>query len=196
MVRIYTCAWRGPEEAQAEAAPALEGAWVWATAGRRRSRARTRTAAATCSTTCTETSWRSPPSTSRPSAPSAAAPAASSGAYVVLPHRSPSRLFVRASLLVRTGSFVHACSAAVNAQTREEVAIKKIGNAFDNQIDAKRTLREIKLLRHMNHENVSSHVYVYISLPCDEHIYLYIYSTLQDFFLSLYVFISYIYMYV
>ena len=46
-------------------------------------------------------------------------------------------------------------SAAVNAQTREEVAIKKIGNAFDNQIDAKRTLREVKLLRHMNHENVS-----------------------------------------
>ncbi|CAL5003978.1 unnamed protein product [Urochloa decumbens] len=46
--------------------------------------------------------------------------------------------------------------AAVNAQTREEVAIKKIGNAFDNQIDAKRTLREIKLLRHMNHENVIS----------------------------------------
>lgn len=45
-------------------------------------------------------------------------------------------------------------SAAVNAQTREEVAIKKIGNAFDNQIDAKRTLREVKLLRHMNHENV------------------------------------------
>lgn len=45
-------------------------------------------------------------------------------------------------------------SAAVNAETREEVAIKKIGNAFDNRIDAKRTLREIKLLRHMDHENV------------------------------------------
>ncbi|KAG2295897.1 hypothetical protein Bca52824_042566 [Brassica carinata] len=29
-----------------------------------------------------------------------------------------------------------------------------IGNAFDNIIDAKRTLREIKLLRHMDHENV------------------------------------------
>jgi serine/threonine protein kinase len=43
----------------------------------------------------------------------------------------------------------------VNAETREEVAIKKIGNAFDNRIDAKRTLREIKLLRHMDHENVS-----------------------------------------
>nr|KJB20600.1 hypothetical protein B456_003G155700 [Gossypium raimondii] len=44
--------------------------------------------------------------------------------------------------------------AAVNSQTREEVAIKKIGNAFDNRIDAKRTLREIKLLCHMDHENV------------------------------------------
>lgn len=43
----------------------------------------------------------------------------------------------------------------MNSETREEVAIKKIGNAFDNRIDAKRTLREIKLLRHMNHDNVS-----------------------------------------
>lgn len=46
-------------------------------------------------------------------------------------------------------------SAAFNSETREEVAIKKIGNAFDNRIDAKRTLREIKLLRHMDHDNVS-----------------------------------------
>lgn len=44
----------------------------------------------------------------------------------------------------------------MNSETREEVAIKKIGNAFDNRIDAKRTLREIKLLRHMNHDNVSA----------------------------------------
>lgn len=43
----------------------------------------------------------------------------------------------------------------MNSETHEEVAIKKISNAFDNRIDAKRTLREIKLLRHMNHENVS-----------------------------------------
>nr|KYP58641.1 Mitogen-activated protein kinase 4 [Cajanus cajan] len=44
--------------------------------------------------------------------------------------------------------------AAVNSETHEQVAIKKIGNAFDNIIDAKRTLREIKLLRHMDHENI------------------------------------------
>lgn len=35
------------------------------------------------------------------------------------------------------------------------VAVKKIANAFDNHMDAKRTLREIKLLRHLDHENVS-----------------------------------------
>ncbi|CAN1300574.1 Mitogen-activated protein kinase 4 [Linum perenne] len=51
------------------------------------------------------------------------------------------------------GAYGIVCSA-VNSDTREEVAIKKIGNAFDNRVDAKRTLREIKLLRHMNHENV------------------------------------------
>ncbi|XP_042046314.1 mitogen-activated protein kinase homolog MMK2-like isoform X1 [Salvia splendens] len=54
---------------------------------------------------------------------------------------------------VGRGAYGIVC-AAVNSETREEVAIKKIGNAFDNRIDAKRTLREIKLLRHMNHDNV------------------------------------------
>ncbi|OIW19831.1 hypothetical protein TanjilG_24544 [Lupinus angustifolius] len=44
--------------------------------------------------------------------------------------------------------------AAVNSETHEQVAIKKIGNAFDNIVDAKRTLREVKLLRHMDHENI------------------------------------------
>lgn len=51
-------------------------------------------------------------------------------------------------------SFCFLSSAAVNSDTREEVAIKKIANTFDNITDAKRTLREIKLLRHMDHENV------------------------------------------
>ncbi|MCO5607071.1 hypothetical protein L7F22_061263 [Adiantum nelumboides] len=52
------------------------------------------------------------------------------------------------------GAYGIVCSA-INSETREEVAIKKIGNAFDNRIDAKRTLREIKLLRHLDHENVT-----------------------------------------
>ncbi|VVA89642.1 unnamed protein product [Arabis nemorensis] len=44
--------------------------------------------------------------------------------------------------------------AAFNSETGEEVAIKKISNAFDNIMDAKRTLREIKLHNHMDHDNV------------------------------------------
>ncbi|XP_050291967.1 mitogen-activated protein kinase homolog NTF6-like isoform X1 [Quercus robur] len=54
---------------------------------------------------------------------------------------------------VGRGAYGIVCCAK-NSQTNEEVAIKKIGNAFDNRIDAKRTLREIKLLCHMDHENV------------------------------------------
>ncbi|CAD5326291.1 unnamed protein product [Arabidopsis thaliana] len=45
------------------------------------------------------------------------------------------------------------CSA-VDSETNEKVAIKKITQVFDNTIEAKRTLREIKLLRHFDHENI------------------------------------------
>ncbi|XP_013623337.1 PREDICTED: mitogen-activated protein kinase 11 [Brassica oleracea var. oleracea] len=44
--------------------------------------------------------------------------------------------------------------AALNTETAYQVAIKKIGKAFDNIIVAKRTLREIKLHKHMDHDNV------------------------------------------
>ncbi|OVA18180.1 Protein kinase domain [Macleaya cordata] len=51
------------------------------------------------------------------------------------------------------GAYGIVCSV-LNSETNEMVAIKKIANAFDNYMDAKRTLREIKLLRHLDHENV------------------------------------------
>lgn len=51
------------------------------------------------------------------------------------------------------GAYGVVCSAK-NLQTGEKVAIKKIGNAFENLTDARRTLREIKLLRHLKHENI------------------------------------------
>ncbi|KAK4286489.1 hypothetical protein QN277_003038 [Acacia crassicarpa] len=54
---------------------------------------------------------------------------------------------------VGRGAYGIVC-CAMNSETKEEVAIKKIGNAFDNRIDAKRTLREIKLLCHMDHDNI------------------------------------------
>ncbi|OIW00499.1 hypothetical protein TanjilG_24229 [Lupinus angustifolius] len=51
------------------------------------------------------------------------------------------------------GSYGVVCSS-INRETDEKVAIKKIGNIFENCIDALRTLRELKLLRHIQHENV------------------------------------------
>ncbi|KAG2670292.1 hypothetical protein I3843_14G077500 [Carya illinoinensis] len=51
------------------------------------------------------------------------------------------------------GAYGIVCSV-LNSDTNEMVAMKKIANAFDNHMDAKRTLREIKLLRHFDHENV------------------------------------------
>jgi hypothetical protein len=46
--------------------------------------------------------------------------------------------------------------AAVDMATETKVAIKKVPNAFEDLVDAKRILREIKLLRHFKHENVCS----------------------------------------
>jgi serine/threonine protein kinase len=57
------------------------------------------------------------------------------------------------SKAIGKGAYGVVCSAK-NALTGEKVAIKKIGNAFDNLTDARRTLREIKLLRHLRHENI------------------------------------------
>lgn len=41
-------------------------------------------------------------------------------------------------------------------KTDENVAIKMVPKAFNDEIDAKRILREIKLLRHLKHENIIS----------------------------------------
>jgi serine/threonine protein kinase len=63
----------------------------------------------------------------------------------------------RYSLLkpVGHGAYGIVC-AALDKKTNKKVAIKKIGNLFGHLTDTKRTLREIKLLTHCNHENVIS----------------------------------------
>ena len=53
------------------------------------------------------------------------------------------------------GAYGVVCSAMDKVSNRK-VAIKKIPKAFDDLIDAKRILREVKLLRHFRHENVNS----------------------------------------
>lgn len=129
--------------------------WRWAAKAKRKKGLRRLwfTEVDTCNTTFMDTCSRYPPSMSLRFVPSEGVHTASFGIYA----QQTLFLFfffltsINATLL--RYSFL-SFSAAVNCDTHEEVAIKKIANAFDNIIDAKRTLREIKLLRHMDHENV------------------------------------------
>jgi serine/threonine protein kinase len=54
---------------------------------------------------------------------------------------------------VGRGAYGDVC-AFTNSETGEKVAIKKIRNAFQNSTLARRTLREILLLRHTDHDNI------------------------------------------
>ena len=45
-------------------------------------------------------------------------------------------------------------AACMDSKTNRKVAIKKVTNAFEDLIDAKRIYREIKLLKFLNHENI------------------------------------------
>lgn len=45
-------------------------------------------------------------------------------------------------------------SSATDTQETRAVAIKKLASPFQGVVHAKRCYREIKLLTHMNHENV------------------------------------------
>jgi serine/threonine protein kinase len=44
----------------------------------------------------------------------------------------------------------------VNRGTGQYVAVKKVSNALHDNFDATQVLRDIKLMRHFNHENVST----------------------------------------
>jgi hypothetical protein len=62
-------------------------------------------------------------------------------------------------IVTRCASFVCAHSQAEDTLTGKQVAIKKIANVVSDEADAlatMRVLREIKLLRHFNHENVGA----------------------------------------
>ena len=54
---------------------------------------------------------------------------------------------------IGSGSYGMVCSA-LDTVTGQKVAIKKITDMFADLVDAKRILREIKLLRHFKHENI------------------------------------------
>ncbi|KAG8142821.1 hypothetical protein E2320_006018 [Naja naja] len=46
------------------------------------------------------------------------------------------------------------CNSAYDTKTRQKVAVKKLSRPFQSLIHARRTYRELRLLKHMKHENV------------------------------------------
>jgi len=56
---------------------------------------------------------------------------------------------------VRRNADVNWCSSAIHKPSGQKVAIKKI-TPFDHSMFCLRTLREMKLLRYFNHENIIS----------------------------------------
>lgn len=68
--------------------------------------------------------------------------------------------------LLGKGAYGVVCSATDTTSNRT-VAIKKIENAFQDLVDAKRILREIKMLRHFHHENVVA-LYDLIDPPLEQ----------------------------
>lgn len=53
------------------------------------------------------------------------------------------------------GAYGVVCSAS-DSTTRSDVAIKKVAGVFDDQTDAKRIIREVRLLSSMQHDNILS----------------------------------------
>lgn len=51
-------------------------------------------------------------------------------------------------------------SSAIDTLHNMKVAIKKLARPFQSAVHAKRTYRELRMLKHMNHENVIGECFV------------------------------------
>ena len=56
---------------------------------------------------------------------------------------------------IGSGAYGVVCSA-IHTKTKDKVAIKKIPAIFDHEEIAKRTYREVKILKHFKHDNIIS----------------------------------------
>jgi len=69
--------------------------------------------------------------------------------------KSTFRVPVHMELVKKVGSGAYGCVASFkNKENGEKLAVKKITNAFGDLVDGKRILREVKLLRQLDHENI------------------------------------------
>ncbi|CAG5096023.1 Similar to p38b: Mitogen-activated protein kinase p38b (Drosophila melanogaster) [Cotesia congregata] len=60
----------------------------------------------------------------------------------------------RYQMLTPVGSGAYGQVSAVDTVSNQKVAIKKLARPFQSAVHAKRTYRELRMLKHMNHENV------------------------------------------
>jgi len=68
--------------------------------------------------------------------------------FVVLPMGTVACLCI-------SGSCGIVCSSSYDRDRKMKVAIKKLARPFQTAIHAKRAYRELRLLKHMRHENVT-----------------------------------------
>lgn len=77
------------------------------------------------------------------------------------------------------GAYGIVCSAK-DEELGETIAIKKIENVFEHLTFAKRTLRELRILRHLQHENLLAVNGVYFSGTVDDFQDIYVASELME----------------
>mmetsp|Transcript_16032 Transcript_16032/g.50244 ORF Transcript_16032/g.50244 Transcript_16032/m.50244 type:complete len:391 (-) Transcript_16032:119-1291(-) len=69
--------------------------------------------------------------------------------------KSTFRVPTHLELVKKVGSGAYGCVASFKDRKRnEKIAVKKITNAFGDLVDGKRILREVKLLRQLDHDNI------------------------------------------
>lgn len=69
--------------------------------------------------------------------------------------KSTFRVPLHMELVKKVGSGAYGCVASFkDKRSGEKFAVKKITNAFDDVVDGKRILREVKLLRALDHDNI------------------------------------------
>jgi serine/threonine protein kinase len=70
--------------------------------------------------------------------------------------------------------------SAIDTQTQRRVAIKKIEKAFEHPVYSKRTLRELKIMRLMRHDNILKLLTIQLPTSLDEFNDLYIFTELLE----------------
>ncbi|NXX37514.1 MK11 kinase, partial [Nicator chloris] len=65
--------------------------------------------------------------------------------------------------------------SAYDTKTRQKVAVKKLSRPFQSLIHARRTYRELRLLKHMKHENVKEFMFCHSVLVFSSRLYFHRY---------------------